>query len=139
MLTPSLRVFFNYLKSFGRYFGNDCLTLFGFITIYLNYDTDRNLIRQAILKFSKKSREQINIDCLEFIKSKKEVVKIPDDISYCVTVVDGKQEEYRLSAEKYIKDLIWDSLLKVDLTNIMICGDYFTKVDSLCHCLWISI
>lgn len=68
MVLPSLKKFLSYLQTFGRFFGDSVLTVFKFITVYLNYDTDHNPFRQAILKHSAKSKEQMNLDCLKYVK-----------------------------------------------------------------------
>ena len=230
MLVPSVRAFFEYLKSFGRYFGKDELTFFGFISIYLNYDTDRNPLRKAILDCSGKPKEKMNIDCLKFIRESKEEIaiesrfygkeflgkdiiitkklndflselnvekysadnpdkpaqatihdvmanmwycnsvridlmsyfkkvfkvsyatinegvqdnlsnlkhddncfEIPEEFRYCMTVVDGRREEYKLPAERYIKDLYWDSYFKEELTNVAFCAPAYSKTDNVIY------
>lgn len=230
MLMPTVKTFFDYIKSFGRYFGEDELTLFGFISIYLNYDTDRNPLRKAILDCSEKSKEKMNIDCLKFIKGSKEEIaedssfygddflgkdaiiskkldsflsllniekysttnpdkpvlgtihdmmanmwscnsiksdfiayfkkvfrvsysavnektlsnlagmardeidfEIPEKFRYCMSVVDGRQEEYKLPAERYIKDLYWDSYFKEELTNVAFCAPSYSKTDNVIY------
>lgn len=68
-----VRRFFAYLKTFKRrFFGKNELSLVGFISIYLNYDTDYNPFRQAILNCSTKLEKEMTIDCLAFVKEANE-------------------------------------------------------------------
>ena len=68
-LNADVRKFFDYLNTCKRrFFGIDMLTLPGFVSIYLNYDTDYNPFRLAILNCSLKSEKAMTVDCLNFIK-----------------------------------------------------------------------
>ena len=66
-IQQSVIKFFNYLKTFEQFYGNECITLPAFLTLYLDYDTDYNPLRNAILSKTKKNEVQINKDCLNFI------------------------------------------------------------------------
>ncbi|MBR1539852.1 MAG: hypothetical protein IJ629_01505 [Clostridia bacterium] len=73
VMTADVRRFFEYLKTCkGKFFGMNVLTLPGFISIYLNYDTDYNPFRNAILNCSMKLEKEMTVDCLKFIKEHSE-------------------------------------------------------------------
>ena len=71
-IAPGVIQFFSYLRDFNRFYGNDVVTVAEFVTLYLEYDTDYNPVRQFILENSGKDRIQMNKDCLNFILSNPE-------------------------------------------------------------------
>ena len=48
-LSATSIAFFDYINGLRRYFGNKVLTTMALFTLYLNYDTENNIIRKAII------------------------------------------------------------------------------------------
>lgn len=72
IIAPGVVQFFSYLRNFSRFYGKDIVTVAGFVTLYLDYDTDYNPVRQYIIEKSGKDKIQMNRDCLNFILSNSE-------------------------------------------------------------------
>lgn len=65
--STNLKDFLNYLGKKDLYFGRKYITSLGFITMYLNYNTEHNFLRQYVLKHTKFSNEELNTSVMHAI------------------------------------------------------------------------
>lgn len=72
-LSTNVSSFFKYLQSLKLFFGSKVLTTTAFITLYLNYDTSNNVMREVLKEMlkerSKKELIEINNRVIDFISS----------------------------------------------------------------------
>jgi hypothetical protein len=122
-LNAETLTFFEYLRTFKRkYFGRNSIGIVGFIGIYLNYDTDYNPFRQAILNGMPtegdeqeetvfKTESEMTKTAIKFIKNLRE--EITEETFLNESCFLGKGVKISKNLEEAVKNAV-----KVETDNI---------------------
>ena len=115
-----LNEFLSFLESKEMFFGRDYLTSYVLLTMYLEYDTSNNFLRNAILERTVKSNKDINSDVFELITNCKEVksstkiekfnydIKFSTELSKVIFNIFNNENIELLSCKEFIKKVFFD-------------------------------
>ena len=139
-----LNEFLSFLESKQMFFGRDYLTSYVLLTMYLEYDTSNNFLRNAILERTVKSNKDINSDVFELITNCKEVksntkiekfnydIKFSTELSKVIFNIFNNENIELLSCKKFIKEVFFDDehLFKT-ISEFLVNGFGVSNVDEL--------